>query len=543
MYKLLIAEDEQLERQALQFIIERRLTDINVVGETGDGLSAVRIAEKEKPDVVLMDIRMPGINGLEAAKNIRKILPDTVVIMLTAMEEFSYAKEALTLGAAKYLLKPVCPDDLVRALDEITVIIDEKRAKQQEEKNLRKSVEAAIPFIQMSFVYDLIFGNISELAHFRERAKFLGIEIDFGVALVIDVENFKQITDHDTELEKQILKQSIYKIVCDIVGKRGLASPFSSDKIVVLLGFIEKQSAEFIKMDAAKTAATIRESVAHSLNIGLRIGIGRYYNNPLELRKSYLEAIKAQQQRVFIDDSQIIHVDDIPYLSASPFNYPFHYERTVLDKVRCGERKQAQKALSKLLDEIFASQASMETVKACVLELLVVLSRAAVEGGANLDQLTLLNILRINELRRCHSKDHIKQWLLNALDAFMDNMLQNRSSINVCVINKACEYIMNNYQKNLSLEEVAQTVHLSHFYFSRLFKQEKGCNFVDYVTKVRVDHAKAMLQDPSYTILKVASEVGYQDVSYFCRVFRHETAMTPKQYQSELLKTCARTLS
>ena len=81
----------------MQFIIERRLTDINVVGETGDGLSAVRIAEKEKPDVVLMDIRMPGINGLEAAKNIRKILPDTVVIMLTAMEEFSYAKEALTL--------------------------------------------------------------------------------------------------------------------------------------------------------------------------------------------------------------------------------------------------------------------------------------------------------------------------------------------------------------------------------------------------------------------------------------------------------------
>ena len=104
MFKLLIAEDEQLERRALRFIIEKKAADIHVVGEAGDGLSAVRIAENEKPDIVLMDIRMPGINGLEAAKSIKKLLPNAVVIMLTALEEFSYAKEAITLGAAKYLL-------------------------------------------------------------------------------------------------------------------------------------------------------------------------------------------------------------------------------------------------------------------------------------------------------------------------------------------------------------------------------------------------------------------------------------------------------
>lgn len=538
MFKLLIAEDEQLERRALRFIIEKKAADIHVVGEAGDGLSAVRIAENEKPDIVLMDIRMPGINGLEAAKSIKKLLPNAVVIMLTALEEFSYAKEAITLGAAKYLLKPVSPDDLVRALAEITGKLDETKAKQQEEIMLRQSVEAALPFIQMSFVYDLISGNINELAHFRERSKFLGMELHFGVILVIDVQNFKQLTDCDTELEKQILKQSIYTLVCRIVGDRGLVSPFSSDKIVVLLGYKEVPTADFAKADVTKTAAAIHELVTKSLTIGIRIGIGRYYANPLELHKSYLEAVKAHQQRFLIDASPIVHVDDIPYLSSGPFNYPFQYERAVLDKVRCGERKQAQKFLSKLLDEIFASQASMETVKACVLELLIVLSRAAVEGGANLEQLTLLNIMGINGLQSCRSKEHITQWMLKSIDAFMDNMFQNRSSINVCVINKACEYILENYHKNISLEEVAQSVHLSHFYFSRLFKQEKGCNFVDYVTKVRVDRAKTLLQDSRNTIMKVAAEVGYQDVSYFCRVFRHETAMTPKQYQSELLKPC-----
>ena len=536
MYKLLIADDEQLERQALRFIIEKNLPDIQVIGETGDGVSAIHISESEKPDIVLMDIRMPGTNGLEAAKSIRELVPDAVIIMLTAMEEFAYAKEALSIGASEYLLKPVRPDDLVRVLAAVTVKIGEMKEKRQEEIHLRKSLEDALPFIQMSFVYDLISGNIKELAQFRERSRFLGMKIDFGVALVLDIENFKQLTDRDTELEKQILKQRIYQLVCNVVGDRGLVSPFSSDNLAVLLGFKEVYTPEFIKDDVHKTAMAIRESILSILNVSIRIGIGRYYNNPLELHKSYLEGMNAKEQRFFVGDNQIIHVEDIPYLSTGPFNYPFHYERAVMDKVRCGDRKQAKKALRDLLNEIFKSKASIETIKACVLELLIVLSRSAVEGGANLDQLTLLNIKGINGLNGCNSQEQVEQWLLDSLDLFMDNMLKNRSSINVRVINKACDYIMENCHRNISLEEVAQTVHLSHFYFSRLFKQEKGCNFVDFITKVRVDRAKVMLQDPDYTVVQIATEVGYQDASYFCRVFRHATAMTPKQYRSEIGK-------
>lgn len=536
MYKLLIVDDEQLERQALRFIIEKGMADIQVVGDTGDGASAIHIAENEKPDIVLMDIRMPGINGLEAAKSIRVLLPDTVIIMLTAMEEFTYAKEALALGAAEYLLKPVRPDELTRLLKKVTVKISTQQAKKQEEIRLRKSLEEVLPFIQMSFVYDLISGNIKDLTQFRERSRFLGMKIDFGVALVINIEKFKQLTDSDTELEKQILKQRMYQLVCNVVGDRGLVSPYTSDNLVVLLGFKDHYSAEFIKDDVHKTATGIRESILEILDINIRIGIGRYYDNPLELHKSYIEAMNAEQQRFFIGDSQIVHVEDIPYLSTGPFNYPFHYERVVQDKVRCGDRKQAKKALRELLDEIVKSKASMETVKACVLELLIVLSRSAVEGGANLDQLTLLNIKGINGLNGCHSKEQIEQWMLDSLDSFMDNMLKNRSSINLRVVNKACDYIIENCHRNISLEEVAQTVHLSHFYFSRLFKQEKGCNFVDFITKIRVDRAKVMLQDPDYTVVQIASEIGYQDASYFCRVFRHVMGMTPKQYRSEECK-------
>ena len=113
-------------------------------------------------------------------------------------------------------------------------------------------------------------------------------------------------------------------------------------------------------------------------------------------------------------------------------------------------------------------------------------------------------------------------------------MLENRNSMNLRVMNKACEYIVANCHRNLPLEEVAQTVHLSPFYFSRLFKKEKGFNFADFITRVRLDRAKKLLLDPDYTVVRIATEVGYQDASYFCRVFRQAMGMTPNQYRQEL---------
>ena len=140
MYTLLIADDEQLERQALRFIIEKKCPDVRVIGETGDGNSAVSIAVREKPDIVLMDIRMPELNGLEAARAIRTMLPHTAIIILTAFDEFSYAKEALSSGAVEYLLKPLHPNDLLQTLEAVVAKVGERKRREQEEAELRKNL-------------------------------------------------------------------------------------------------------------------------------------------------------------------------------------------------------------------------------------------------------------------------------------------------------------------------------------------------------------------------------------------------------------------
>ena len=540
MYTLLIADDEQLERQALRFIIEKNYPQVQIVGEAGDGASAVRLAMEERPDIVLMDIRMPEINGLEAAKSIRVLLPDTRIVMLTAFDEFSYAKQALSMGAVEYLLKPVRPEELTETLRKVAEGVKAMKNKHQEEEALRKSVTVAMPFIQMSFVYDLISGQVEEMAHYRERAKFLGLAVDPGVALVIDIDNFRKLTLQASELEKQGMKQRLHQSICRAVrarsgvGKAALVAPTGSDNIVVLLGLENAETADSAKAGALREAESIRSVVGEELGLSITIGVGRYYGDPRDIYRSYHEAMSALRQRFYLGSSQVIHIEDAPHLSEGPFHYPFHAERAVLDKVRCGDRKQAKETLKSLLSEIFAKKSRLETVKACVLELLVVLSRSAVEGGASLDKLTLLNFQCIQRLNECHEQSDIERWMMEALDQFLDNMLENRNSMNLRVMNKACEYIVANCHRNLPLEEVAQTVHLSPFYFSRLFKKEKGFNFADFITRVRLDRAKKLLLDPDYTVVRIATEVGYQDASYFCRVFRQAMGMTPNQYRQEL---------
>lgn len=532
MYTLMIADDEQLERQALRFIIENDCPEVRIIAETGDGKSAVALAVAEKPDIVLMDIRMPELNGLEAARVIRAALPDTTIVMLTAFDEFNYAKEALSLGAAEYLLKPLRPKDLLQTLQAAIDKVAQRNRKQQEEAELRKNLDQAMPFIKNSFIHDVISGKVTDIKNFRDRAGFFGIKADSAVILVANIDNFKQLTRRTSELEKQVVKQRVYQHVCDIAGKEALVVPFGGDEIILFIGYEGEVDPEEVDKQVRKMAGRIRDDIIQ-LGISLTIGIGRYYTDPLQIHKSYLEAVSAEQQKFYIGDNQIIHIDDVPHLNVASFRYPFNYERNLLDKVRCGERQQAKEILKQLLQEIFTAKAGMETVKACVLELLIVLSRAAVEGGANLEKLTLLNFNCINHLISCSDREEVHRWILDSLDQFMDNMLENRSSMNVRLINKACAYITENFHKSISLDEVAQTVHLSPYYFSRIFKAEKGCNFVEFLTKVRIDKAKLMLQDPEQTVIRVAAEAGYQDASYFCRVFRQEVGVTPNQYRTK----------
>lgn len=212
--------------------------------------------------------------------------------------------------------------------------------------------------------------------------------------------------------------------------------------------------------------------------------------------------------------------------------YPLEKERTLLGRVRVGDRTGAKEILNDLLGEIFLENGGeLEVVKARLLELLIVLSRAAVEGGASLERLFGLNYNYISRLSGIERFEDLCVWIVEALDTFMDTVYQVRQVKNVKLIGEATAYIRRHFGGALTLDSVAQKVFVSPFYLSHLFKEELGLTFVEYLTRVRVEEAKRLLASSNLSVLGVAEKVGYEDASYFSKVFRKATGLTPNQYR------------
>lgn len=212
--------------------------------------------------------------------------------------------------------------------------------------------------------------------------------------------------------------------------------------------------------------------------------------------------------------------------------YPIDKENDLLDKVRMGDRSGARKILNEILSVIFLRSAgNIELIKARALELVVVISRAAVEGGASMDKLLGFNYSYISELASMDRFEDICFWIVKVLDTFLDTVYESRSIKNSSILGGAICIIQNQYTENLSLDDVAQQVFISPYYLSHLFREELGVTFLEYLTRTRMDEAKRLLSDRSLTIMDISTQVGYEDPNYFSKVFKKNIGVSPNQYR------------
>lgn len=212
--------------------------------------------------------------------------------------------------------------------------------------------------------------------------------------------------------------------------------------------------------------------------------------------------------------------------------YPYDKEKDLLVKVKNGDLLGAKATLNELLGYVFfTGGASLEVIKARALELCTLLSRAAVEGGAALDEMFSMNYKFIGELSSINNIEDLSYWTLKVLDKFIENVFDFTASKNGEIIKKAINYINENYMNNITLNSISEHIHLNASYFSTLFKKETGMRFSDYLNKVRIEESKKLLKNGKYSILEISIEVGFEDQSYYSKVFKKITGLTPKEYK------------
>lgn len=532
---LLVADDAKIIRSTIARVVAREgQLDLFPVVQACNGEEAVELARQMKPDVMLMDIKMPGLDGLQAATIIRAECPESKLIILTAYDEFPYVQEALKLGAVDFLLKPVRPANLVELLKKIQIQIRQEQAQIKTVAETRNLLEKALPVVEAGLIESLISGLPLKGISYQDSLNHLGKTLCYPVVLVARINRFGA----SVEGMKAAEIQNFYKALTEIV-RQALPEPNRS-----LVGF--RQPGRIIAIFSTDQELTIpnrwRElgqtislAIKNEISVKVTVGIGNRSESLESIPRSYAEAGLASRYHIDQDECAVVLISDVQKLHrAKGVPYPVQIEHELLDNVRLGQSEISVKRMNDLIDHLmFQSTTSPDVHHSRLVELMTLVSRATIEAGGEAAEVLDLSHRQLQALAQRRSPAEIRSWALNSLMELMATI--HPVSSDKDSVQQAIEYIHENYdQSDISLKYVANAVNLSTSHLAFLLKERLGTSYVKYLTTLRIEQAKNLLRTTDNTVAAIAYQVGYPNPTNFYRLFRRETGMTPAVYRQSV---------
>ncbi len=533
MYRLLIADDEQLEREAIKFIIEENFAGIFEIGEAANGLEVVETAGSFKPDLIFLDIKMPGINGLQAASRINAALPETRIIIVTAYHYFNYAKEALSLGAADYITKPASPETVVATVERVIANLESEHFRERLTEERERRLQQITGYFEDDLLVLIAYGEIDD-QEIEEYLEILNSNYQAFLSVVASIFHQPVSGANGSEVEKRILNKRLVEWLKNYFQKKGYHAFIRSigPEIYLMLLFEEFPDEYRFRLLGMELFTELNQCLANELQITLSIGIGRVANSVRDIYQAFFEAKRALRYET--EPGSVISFGDIQKGNRCTA-YPQNKEERLSQCIYRGDRLGAEQLLEELLEWALDNFSHFEVYRQKVYEMLL----ALLCGTYTNAHLTEFDI-NTEELRQNISLLHKKEDIYLFAKDFLLKKVTEISTIKAtranALLTMAIDYLERNYQKDLSLEEVAAFIQISPFYLSKIFKKELNENFIDYLTGIRIRKAKELLTNPILTIKDTCYQVGYKDPNYFARVFKKATGITPTEYQTQNLK-------
>lgn len=483
MLKVLLVDDEFLVRLAFANTIHWEEHELELIGTASDGEEAYEMILKEKPDIVITDLTMPRMGGLELVKKVQSVHIPCEFVVLSCHNEFEYAKEAIKLGVFDYILK------LSMNMEELLDILD----------RLRNKILSERPGIH----------PIPELMEQQEisNAEFQVVVVDYGSAMDEDAE----------KIHNQILS-----FLEQITGEIKNKSVFLYKQIPVLLIWNED-------MDIKPLLREVQEEIRKYLGIWVQIGIGSCVQGNIHIRESFNEARKAYEFRFYQGETSLCDSADIRYLESEiNFNYVFPEIADAVHLGICGELKSI---ILKALEEC-QKRADIEPVQ-LRMYLHELLTRVKLK--ANEQKPGVIQGKEYSELYQKVNRLEYLEDIRNDLMYFIDQILERLDLEQEHeIVRKTKAYVHAHLNGELKVLEVSKQLGVNPDYLSHLFRTETGVRYIDYVNHARIEKACERLSVSNDKIYEIGEQTGFENTNYFIRVFKKHTGYTPLDYRKNL---------
>ncbi len=516
MYKLIIADDERRIRQGLKNIVDWESLGFQVVDVFSDGQEIIESLEYLVPDVILTDIKMNHVSGLDVAKYVFEHQLPSKVVLVSGYQEFELALQGIRYGAEDYLLKPTDVDKLEETFRKIRAELDKMKERLQKSRADKERMEEMIPLLEERFFGDLVMGVVESEDYIRSCMGILYPQMDFENSkcfiadiYIEDYEHFmKDIWEYSYDQFEVNLGNflGIYNKNC------GFHIVYKADNLIEVMGIMvggQQKNADCLQiMDG------LMQELEKYFCLRADYKVRREYENIFKIR--HLQEIFWEEE----GEGQILD------------QYIQEQKKLVMSHISVGNVVTAQKLFHNILQEL----GKLPAVKRnnIVIDILSTMNAVLKEINVKLSEslLPYFNYAMISSMMRT---EEVMQYTDRIFDRIRLAGEKKEYYDSRSMVAKAINYIKDNIDKDISQEETANYLYICPSYLSRMFKKQTGESFLQYVTRLKMERAIELLKDPRYKTYQVSEMLGYKTPKYFSRLFRSHTGMNPSEYRGKVL--------
>jgi two-component system response regulator YesN len=511
--RIVVVEDGAKIRRGIIQLIQKVNPEYQIVGEAANGADGLRIITDLKPDLVIADIRMPELNGLEMLQQLKSQGLKHKTLIVSAYSDFSFAQQAITIGVSEYLLKPITAEKLEKAL----VTIGRELAEEELQRESSRLLTVKHIF------QDLLMGKIEKI---KELPRYFNPENGFNSALpfaLVGAYTGNKIYDH-ARAREEALQQALNLILGEIPEFKLLIMDNEISGLTIL--FVACQT-DFSKLESF-LERTLLDAV-HQYDFPDLVMGWITINSPEEIYSKLQQLREMYKWALILGKNVMITPAKIAGLEPKPRAYPEELEKQAILAVSAKNFKGLQENGNEFIRWWQRDQCHPEQIIAGFIRFISSVTNAIKEIAPELfKQVKQQEVLQ--QVLNAVTMDQLEAAVMEITNRLTEAEPAQSLNYSLTVV-KALKLLVDNYQTGITREEIAAKLHITPEYLSMLFYKEVGQSFSAYLKSYRIGKAKELLMNPDVKIYEVAEKVGYPDPKYFCRVFKEVTGIPAGEYQ------------
>ena len=525
MFNLILVDDEPFVLKGIPRVFDLKKYNFNLVQTYDNPVRALNELSMTKPDLIITDIKMPQMDGLQFSQEAKKICPDAEIVILSGHDNFSYAQTAVRLGASDYLLKPIKKKDFERMLISTAKTLQDKQSKRHLSEQMQITTKMNYSILKNNFFEQLLIQGSLKSNTLQSLYNQLGFTFSESPFILVKFVIYEINTKNDyiSTLEK-IISEFIHKL-SDFTN----IEEFYTDEYLyfILYDFkdiiFEEDDIHKIIMDFAKDK--------EKENIHLLAGISDIHRNISQISLASIEC----------DDGILTNYKNHEHHNQSGMltyneNADLHIPSSDIENLMIAIHTHDMSNIEKIIDTIF-EQPALKLYKdlGTSITLVILLKMAHIQTKYQSSDIFITpDILNIGYLSSKYPSSIQQKNLIFEKSLKLSQLIESQEiKSSSKIILSAVQYINNNYNKNINLTDVANAIHISKNYLCDIFKKEMNITFIDYVTNLRIEKAKYLLSHTDKKMYEISEEVGYNDYAYFSQIFKRHTGTTLSAYRKQ----------